>query len=183
MIWTILPPPVLFPAARATLAPALSIRMIGAEGLYQLPLLGSKPGANGQQETGIRFFQLGPRLSNLVNLSQDFGFVGLIVAHQRFQRQFGLLQAGSQINQLLAVFQQNTVKCLALHIGQLQPLYLLGIVPPAAVAVLWSKCPLHRWLAISESRSRAHAAARPLPQRHRSRQQHSRHRQSQPYRS
>jgi len=33
-------PPVLFPAARATLAPALSIRMIGAEGLYQLPLLG-----------------------------------------------------------------------------------------------------------------------------------------------
>jgi hypothetical protein len=65
--------------------------MIRPEGLYQLPLLGRQLGANGQQETGIRLFQLSTRLRNLVNLRQDYCFVGLIVAHQRFQRQLGFL--------------------------------------------------------------------------------------------
>ena len=66
----------LSPTARATLTPAWSIPMIGPEGLYQLPLLGRQFGANGQQETGIRFFQFGSRLRNPVNLRQDFGSLG-----------------------------------------------------------------------------------------------------------
>ena len=66
--------------------------MLGPESLYQLPLLRRQLGANGQQKTGIRLFQLGPRLRNLVNLRKYFLFVRLVIAHQRLQSQFGLLK-------------------------------------------------------------------------------------------
>ncbi len=62
-------------------------------------------------------FRARPGPAQPCDLGPGFRLIGLRVAHQRFQRQFGLLQAGPQINPTLPVRQIDVVKLLALHIG------------------------------------------------------------------
>src|ERR1035441_3840689 len=48
-----------------------------------LPLLLSEDAADAQQEPGIRLFEFGAGLRDLVDLRQDLGLVGRLGAHQR----------------------------------------------------------------------------------------------------
>jgi hypothetical protein len=124
-------------APSAILAPSAVICSLGAIGLQLLPLVRGQLAANRQKETRIPFFQLSPSLRHLVNLGQDLAFIRLIVAHQRFHLNFGLLHTGTQVNQLLAMLLHDVVHSLPLLVGQLQPLYKLRIIPPASVVTLW----------------------------------------------
>jgi hypothetical protein len=136
---------------RSTLAH--SAFMVGPEGLDQLPLVWRELAANGQQIARIGLFELRAGLRHLVDLAQDLGLIGLVVAHQRLHCQLGFFDIAPQVDQRFPMLKKNAVKTFALVVGQLQPLHDLGIVPPAAVDIFAAKGPLDGRPMFAESRT------------------------------
>ena len=127
-------------------------------GLQLLPLLRREFGAKRQQEARIGLFQFGARLSHLVDLRQNPGLIGLVLAHQRFHAQLSLIHAGPQIDQLFAVLQKNSIHRLPLIVGQLQIRHYPWIVPPLSMLAIGAERPFKRWAMLSKSRAVAATA-------------------------
>jgi hypothetical protein len=82
-----------------------------------LPLTDSEDAANREQHLGIRLFQVGSRLSNLIDLGDHLRFVGLIGFNQRLQDRFLFLQGSVQIDELQAVILEDLLDLLNLFIA------------------------------------------------------------------
>src|ERR1035438_841184 len=98
-----------------------------------VPLVLREDAANSQQETGIGLFQFGAGLRHLVDLSQDFGFVGRVGGHYRLHGDFFLLQIGVEVDQAQAILLQDVIHLFLLVGVEVELLDHLRVVPPAAL--------------------------------------------------
>jgi hypothetical protein len=152
-----------------------------AESLYLLPLVCGQLGPDGEQKARIRFLKLGTGGSDLVDLRQDCGFVGLIGAHQRLHLQFSLILRGAKVDELFAMREQDGVHRLALIFAQIQFLDDFWIVPELPVSTFEPECPFHGRPMLSEPRGDSGTAARSLRKCESARQGDGCQRQNQPY--
>src|ERR1035441_7332089 len=88
---------------RAALAGTTAAFRAWPFGLQLLPLVLRENAADAQQETGIGLFEFGAGLRDLVDLSQDFGFVGRVGCHHRLHGDFFPLCIGVEIDEAQAI--------------------------------------------------------------------------------
>src|ERR1039457_5813530 len=102
-------------------------------GLQLLPLVLRENAADAQQETGIGLFEFGAGLRDLVDLSQDFGFVGRVGCHHRLHGDFFPLRIGVEIDEAQAILLEDVIHLFLLIGAEAELLDHLRVVPPAAL--------------------------------------------------
>lgn len=145
--------------------------------LHLLPLVGGQLAANRQQKTGIRFFQLGPGLSDLVDRRQNGRFVRLIGLHQRLHGDFSFLEICVEIDQLNAMVLHDAIHRFALIVRELELRNNSGIIPELPVSSVGPESALHGRPMLPEPRSHSRTSGA-LCNRHPACHENSRQNQS-----
>lgn len=105
---------------------------LGAEALDLFPLLGGELAADGEQVARVGFFELGAGLGNFVDLGEDFGLVGLLVADERGELKLCFLEIGAEVNEGFAMLEEDGIELLLLRIGKVEAGGDPGVIPPVA---------------------------------------------------
>ena len=115
----------------------VAVPVFPAHGFELLPLFGSEGLADGKEHPCVGLLEIGAGLSNLVDLREDLGFVGLIGGDHRLQEDLLLFQVGIEIDEIEAVLLKDVIHRMFLLVGQAELLRELGVIPPTAeVAVV-----------------------------------------------
>src|ERR1039458_4836657 len=118
---------------RAALAGTTAAFRAWPFGLQLLPLVLRENAADAQQETGIGLFEFGAGLRDLVDLSQDLGFVGRLGCHHRLHGDFFPLRIGVEIDEAQAILLEDVIHLFLLVGAEAELLDHLRVVPPAAL--------------------------------------------------